>query len=785
MSETKELIRKVLKKEFSFLNKEQQKACFTANGPVLILAGAGSGKTTVLVNRIAYMIKYGDAYFSEAEKPVTPGVLRELEDFSTGKIPAISKESEFFIKEKPVSPYNILAITFTNKAAKEMKERLQKRLSIDVSNMWVSTFHSCCVRILRGEISKLGFQNNFIIYDSQDQKTLVNDCIKQLNLNEKMYPYRQVLSIISDAKDSMVTPEMFEKRNCADFRMSRIAKIYSLYQEKLKSANALDFDDIIMHTVTIFEQFPEVLSKWQERFTHILVDEYQDTNNSQYLLISLLAKKHQNLCVVGDDDQSIYKFRGANIENILNFEKEFASATSIKLEQNYRSTQNILDAANRVIENNMGRKGKNLWTDNGTGCLINTFTGETEQEEAYFIADSIQKIVSLGEAKFSDIALLYRMNAQTRVLEQALLKSAIPYRILSGTKFFDRKEIKDMVAYLRIVENPNDDVSFMRVINEPKRGIGKVTLDKLAALAFEKGKSLMGICLDEEIRSEFPKTFDKATAFADMVKKWKSELSDMPLKAFVEMLISESGYKDMLILENTTQAKSRIENLEELLSYVEEYIKDSGEEAGLSGLLEGISLMSDIDNYDESQDTVALMTLHSAKGLEFPVVFLSGMEEGIFPSLKDGGSAEEIEEERRLCYVGITRAKKELFLLNAQRRMLFGNSMYHSPSRFLGEIPKELVLDLSYKAQSISDVEIPKMQGINMGTISFAEKKASPLVRNEDIDFKAGDKVFHKKFGEGIVLNALPVGNDVKLEIAFNSVGTKNLMAAFAKLTKI
>ena len=783
---------RIIQTDFSFLNPQQQRACFTVNGPVLILAGAGSGKTTVLVNRIAYMIKYGDSYLStHIPNGVTADTVACMKQCNTYS--DLPEDAKFFMKEHPVSPYNILAITFTNKAAKEMKERLAGILGTNIYDMWVSTFHSCCVRILRQEIDKIGYSKNFIIYDTLDQKTVVNECIKLLNLNEKNYPYKQVLSIISKAKDDMLTAERYQKIYENDYRLSQIARIYSLYQKKLKDANALDFDDIIMKTIEVFEQYPEVLKKWQDKFRYILVDEYQDTNNSQYLLVSLLAKQHRNLCVVGDDDQSIYKFRGANIENILNFEKEFTGAVSIKLEQNYRSTQNILDAANHVIKNNIERKGKDLWTDNGQGALISKYTADNEHEEGYFIANEINKRVDCKENTYSDFAILYRMNAQTRVLEQALLKSAVPYRILSGTKFFDRKEIKDIVAYLRIIENPNDSVSLRRVINEPKRGIGKTTMDKIDAVAYAKNVSAFEVAKSEEFAGAVGKSHAKTTQFCNMILHLQDCVNDMPLNKFVEKVMKDSGYLEALEKENTVESKGRIENLKELLSYVLEYMQDE-EEPSLFGLLEGISLMSDIDNYDASQDAVVLMTLHSAKGLEFPIVFLCGMEEGIFPSCRPGDIDADIEEERRLCYVGITRAKKELFLLGASQRMLFGMTQYNNVSRFIREIPEGLIIDIN---QSIREANLASMRNGALSAYQNTKSTAqAPVFRGADLlgstkakqtefHMKIGDSVYHKKFGTGLILNIVPMGGDYRVEIAFEGVGTKNLMASFAHLAKV
>lgn len=721
------------------LNKKQQEAVLCVEGPLLILAGAGSGKTRVLTHRIAYLIK-----------------------------------------EKKVAPWNILAITFTNKAAKEMKERLEGLLGEQVEDMWVSTFHSACVRILRRDIEKIGYERNFIIFDYADQQTVVKDCLKELRLNDKNFPPKSVLAEISKAKDELMDPRTYTAVYEGDFKMSKMAAIYSLYQKKLRQNNALDFDDIIMNTITLFNENPDVLEYYQRKFQYILVDEYQDTNTSQYMLVSLLAQKHRNLCVVGDDDQSIYKFRGANIRNILDFEKEFKDAVSIKLEQNYRSTQNILDAANHVIKNNYGRKGKNLWTENKTGEKIRLLSGENEHEEGLLIAQQIETLKEQQHRSYSDFAILYRMNAQTRVIEEMLLREGIPYRILSGLRFYDRKEIKDLIAYLRVIQNPMDNISLKRIINEPKRKIGKATVETAEEIANERETSIFAIISNADSIPRLSRAAGKLLDFVNMINALRSVKDELPITQLVKTVLDKTGYLEALEREESVEAQTRIENLNEFISVALEF-ENNSEDKTLQMFLEEISLVSDIDNYDEEQDAVVLMTLHSAKGLEFPIVFLCGMEEGIFPSYRSSFEESELEEERRLCYVGITRAQEQLYITHAFCRTLFGNTMYNRISRFVEEIPNNLMEGkVEDKPQQNNHnrhemISIPKSNILNE---QIKKTKKVPL------DYNIGDVVMHKKFGKGMVIGVQPIGNDIKLEIAFDSVGTKNLMAAFANLIK-
>ncbi|MBO5453686.1 MAG: DNA helicase PcrA [Clostridia bacterium] len=723
----------------SNLNDKQLEAVNTVNGPVLILAGAGSGKTTVLINRINHMIS-----------------------------------------DCKITPWSILTITFTNKAANEIKERLANTIGEDAKDIWASTFHSMCVRILRRDAEKIGYKSGFTIYDSADSNTLIKECIKELGYNDKDFAPKMVLSVISSAKDKLITPSAFSHEYAGDFRMEKIGKLYELYQRKLKSYNAFDYDDLIMQTVNLFEHNEDVLEYYQHRFKYIMVDEYQDTSHSQYRLIYNLAKSHCNICVVGDDDQSIYKFRGADISNILDFEKQFKDTKIIKLEQNYRSTQPILDAANAVIKNNTGRKDKKLWTGKTEGEKVTVYCAANEREEAYFAVRKIEEYVRNG-GTYKNIAVLFRMNAQSRVIEEVLLNNAIPYRLLSGIKFYDRKEIKDIIAYLRLLVNLTDDISLTRIINEPKRSIGKTTVDKVARIAYDNNTSMFQILCNVIEHEELRRSAVNIISFTNLINSLKNKINELSVSEIVKNLISESGYVYALEKENTVEAKTRIENINEFLSVVAEFEK-AMPDGTLIDFLEGVSLLSDIDNYDDEQDAVTLMTLHSAKGLEFPVVFMVGMEENVFPSSASMFSTEEIEEERRLCYVGITRAKEKLYLIASASRMIFGQTSYNPPSRFLSEIPSDL-LDGELTRQRESAYKIEN-EIKNYSTI-FNKSLTQSSPKTGNADFKVGDRVKHMRFGEGTVLSAIPMGSDMKLSVAFDSVGTKNLMATFAKLKKI
>ena len=731
------------------LNERQKEAVLATEGPVLVLAGAGSGKTTVLVNRIAYMIS-----------------------------------------EKHIRPWNILAITFTNKAAREMKDRIERLLGDTAKDMWIGTFHSVCVRILRSCIDLLGYSRDFVIYDTADTKTVMKECLRELDIDEKSFPVRNVLSIISNAKNDLMDAATFENVYKSDYRMSIIAKIYYRYQTKLRKNNAVDFDDIILNTVKILSENPDVLSKYQDKFQYILVDEYQDTNNSQYLLINLLAQANRNLCVVGDDDQSIYKFRGANIGNILNFEDDYSDVQKITLDQNYRSTQNILDAANSVISNNKGRMGKSLWTSNGDGNKVFVYTGTNEYDEARYIARQIKKHFD-EQGSFSDCAILYRTNAQSRVIEEMLMRESVPYKVLSGLRFYDRKEIKDIIAYLRVVYNPNDDVSLARIINEPKRKIGNATLEKARNIAREKETSLYDVISHADDYHEFKTAIKKLLSFSEIIQSLIKLKDTVTIEELTGRILNDTGYMPALVMEDTTESKTRIENLGEFISVITEFEKNEETGNTLGEFLENISLVSDIDGYDENEDSAVLMTIHSAKGLEFPIVFLSGLEEGLFPGMRSMESDDDIEEERRLCYVAITRAKEQLYITKTISRTIHGKTMPTTASRFFKEIPVEYLEDKTTLQPKVAKV----MQDLGVRNASAPKKEVymtkgfgSSVKSSGSTDyskFKAGDAVEHRTFGRGEILKATPCGNDCILEIQFESIGFKRLMAAFAKVKKI
>ena len=731
------------------LNERQKEAVLATEGPVLVLAGAGSGKTTVLVNRIAYMIS-----------------------------------------EKHIRPWNILAITFTNKAAREMKDRIERLLGDTAKDMWIGTFHSVCVRILRSCIDLLGYSRDFVIYDTADTKTVMKECLRELDIDEKSFPVRNVLSIISNAKNDLMDAATFENVYKSDYRMSIIAKIYYRYQTKLRKNNAVDFYYIILNTVKILSENPDVLSKYQDKFQYILVDEYQDTNNSQYLLINLLAQANRNLCVVGDDDQSIYKFRGANIGNILNFEDDYSDVQKITLDQNYRSTQNILDAANSVISNNKGRMGKSLWTSNGDGNKVFVYTGTNEYDEARYIARQIKKHFD-EQGSFSDCAILYRTNAQSRVIEEMLMRESVPYKVLSGLRFYDRKEIKDIIAYLRVVYNPNDDVSLARIINEPKRKIGNATLEKARNIAREKETSLYDVISHADDYPEFKTAIKKLLSFSEIIQSLIKLKDTVTIEDLTGRILNDTGYMPALVMEDTTESKTRIENLGEFISVITEFEKNEETGNTLGEFLENISLVSDIDGYDENEDSAVLMTIHSAKGLEFPIVFLSGLEEGLFPGMRSMESDDDIEEERRLCYVAITRAKEQLYITKTISRTIHGKTMPTTASRFFREIPVEYLEDKTTLQPKVAKV----MQDLGVRNASAPKKEVymtkgfgSSVKSSGSTDyskFKAGDAVEHRTFGRGEILKATPCGNDCILEIQFESIGFKRLMAAFAKVKKI
>ena len=774
-SEFTKIKKKILENKYSHLNSVQRDVAFTVDGPVLILAGAGSGKTTTITNRISYMIKYGDSY----NKEFLPANLTEdmLEKLRAGEMDFYL---ENLIKNNPVDPYSILAITFTNKAAAEMRERIEKLSGNIAEKMWICTFHSACVKILRQDIDKLGFDKSFAIYDSMDSKTLIKDCMDELNIDEKTISHKVFQSYISSYKDKYISPSGVATEG--NYILEQVLKVYRLYQDKLRKYNALDFDDILFHTVHLLKTNKEILEKWQNRFKYIVVDEYQDTSKIQYMLISLLGEKSKNVCVVGDDDQSIYKFRGADIENILSFEKQFDNAKVIKLEQNYRSTKNILNAANAVIKNNSRRKSKSLWTDKEDGKKIIVLSPFDEKEEARKIGDLIEKKVRNG-ANYRDIAILYRMNAQSRAIEQSFLREAIPHRVVGGLRFFDRKEIKDIVAYMRLGFNIKDDISFKRVINEPKRGIGKTAIEKLEQIAREESKSLFEVLERVETYPELSRYEKTFRDFVKLIYDFQVELDD--IEKYVNIVINGSGYLEMLNAEDSVEARTRADNIKELLSMVKEH-KENEEDASVSAFLENMALLSDIDNYDNNEDAVVLMSMHAAKGLEFDIVFIAGLEDGIFPSNRSFGSNEELEEERRLMYVAVTRAKKELYITVTGQRTLFGNTMYSKQSRFLGEIPYEyLDMEISKKSNSYGFESSSQTSFMSQYASRDSYKTEERKTETFSINYKEGDRVSHKKFGEGVVTSMLKLGSDYKVTIEFDSGETKNLMATFAKLEKI
>lgn len=760
------------------MNDMQFEAVTTVNGPLLILAGAGSGKTTVLVNRIANLVKFGDGYRSTYCPTVTEDDIKAGEDYLNG-VTDFVPDGVFSVRQ--VRPWQILAITFTNKAAGELKERIAARLGEDASDIWAGTFHSVCGRILRRYAESIGYTSHFTIYDTDDQRRLMKQIMKAHEIDEKLLPHKRVLSIISDAKEKLISPVEFKEQAGNDLRLKTVAELYRIYQKRLMEADAMDFDDMIFNTVRLLQNYDDVLQYWTNKFRYVMVDEYQDTNHAQYELVRLLSSGENNICVVGDDDQSIYRFRGATIENILNFEDEYGNARVIRLEQNYRSTSNILDAANAVIKNNRGRKGKTLWTDNGTGEKISVFTADDERGEARYIADRILENVKNG-AKFSDHAVLYRMNAQSGSVENVFARSGIAYRVIGGLRFFDRKEIKDVIAYLQLVNNNNDDLRLRRIINEPKRGIGETTMSNAAQIAAELGISLFEVIKRADEFAALSRAAVRLRSFCDIIDELTEMSADISVSELLAEILEKTGYRQYLTEsgEEPEKQEERLQNVAEFASTIAQYEQDA-QEPGLSDFLEQTALVSDIDSLDESEDRVVLMTIHSAKGLEFNNVFLIGMEEGIFPgnqSIYSG--AEEMEEERRLAYVAITRAKKTLTVTNAYMRMLFGSTNRNMPSRFLKEIPEELCSFEGYR-------RAPAKSEYSSGRTSYldinAYSKAPAAPKTSAAKYAAGQKVSHKVFGEGLILSVKPMGGDTLLEVAFNTVGTKKLMAAYAKLT--
>ena len=760
------------------LNDKQYEAVVNTEGPCLVIAGAGSGKTKVLTHKIAYLIE-----------------------------------------EKRVLPWNILAITFTNKAANEMKERIANLVGDSAKDIWMGTFHSICVRILRKFIDRIGFDSSFIIFDTSDQRTLVKNCIKTIGLDDKMFTDRSVLSEISNAKNEMLEPEQYTIKANGDFRKEKIALVYELYQKRLKENNAIDFDDIINYTIKILNENEDILEYYSNKFQYVLVDEYQDTNKAQFTLVTLLASKYGNITVVGDNDQGIYSFRGADIKNILNFEKDFPSAKIIKLEQNYRCTGNILKAANAVIKNNEVKYKKELWTENEVGKLPKVYSAKNEYDEGTYIAEQIEHLRREEYYKYSDFAVLYRMNTQSRAIEEILRREGIPYKIIGGLKFYERKEIKDIISYLRLIQNQADNLSLKRVINEPKRGIGKTSMDKIEDISNNSGVPMYEIIKNAD-QYGLNRVFLNSREFINCIEELRAKKDDIKISELIKETLKKSGYTKALENENTIEAENRLENLNEFLTVAIEFEEESADNK-LSDFLEGITLSSDIDNIEETDDTVTLMTLHSAKGLEFLSVFLVGMEEGIFPGFKSIGEPKELEEERRLCYVGITRAKENIFLTCSKQRTIFGSTSCNPVSRFLKEIPEELLdgyedalgegdissnpfEDLKYgwtygnkdsstiksykvktKEPTMSADSTPSNSGFAFRTAESFLNSLSKKSLSSDVDlsqYKEGIRIFHKKFGEGTITVVEPEGDDLKVDIDFDKVGHKRLMAKFAKL---
>ena len=790
MVERTDLRKRVLEKEFSRMNARQREAVFSVNGPLLVLAGAGSGKTTVLVNRIANLIRYGDAYQAGGDPELDGDELQAVSRFLEKGEP-LPAQVKARLAVDPCPPWRILAITFTNKAAEEMKNRLEAMLGAEGSDVWASTFHSTCARMLRRDAERLGFTRYFTIYDSDDSRRVIKSCQKELGIDEKKLSFKAILSEISHAKDSLIGPEEYLRDAGDDERAAKIGKVYRLYQSVLKKSDAMDFDDLITNTIVLFESNPDVLEHYQNRFRYILVDEYQDTSRAQYRFVRLLAQKSRNLCVVGDDDQSIYKFRGATIENILGFEKTFPNTKVIRLEQNYRSTKNILAAANAVIANNENRKGKTLWTENPTGAKIQVRTASSEQDEADYIAQKILEGVAEGR-RFSDFAVLYRMNSQSNALEKVFAKSGVRYRIIGGLRFFDRREVKDMTAYLNVISNPEDEVRLLRIINRPKRSIGEKTIAQATEIAAQVGESLFSVLCHADEYAPLKRSAPKLLGFAHILQELigRAEDGKTGLAELYQLLLQKTGYVEALLESGEEDAEDRVENVKELASNLAKYEEENGEEASLSGFLEEISLLTDIDNYDSSSDSVVLMTMHSAKGLEFPVVFLPGFEEGIFPGMQVLFNPTEIEEERRLAYVAITRAREELCILDSDYRMLFGSSLHNLPSRFLKEIPEELTEHSRSRdwRKPAPGVALPSSAREARAVTTEAARSFGPAfapAAARGVTFRAGDGVVHKTFGAGVVLSASAMGNDTLLEIAFDRAGTKKLMANFARLQKI
>ena len=768
--------RRAIALEFAELNPEQRKGVLATEGPLLLLAGAGSGKTTVLIHRVANLIKYGRGSDSDQVPPLVSGEdLVFLKDYIAHPHPAGKDRAERLCRLDPAPPWSILAITFTNKAAQELKSRLEQRLGPQALDIWAHTFHAACVRILRRDITRLGFPGSFTIYDTADSERVIKDILKDLNLDEKAFPPRTVRGHISRAKDAVQLAEeyMAECEQDGDYHRRKIAQIYLEYQKRLWDAAALDFDDIILHTVRLLQRHEDVRAYYRKKFRYILIDEYQDTNHLQYLLVSTLAEGRGNICVVGDDDQSIYRFRGATIENILSFEKQFRGARVIRLEQNYRSTEHILEAANAVIRNNLGRKGKQLWTEKTSGEKLRLYTAANENDEARYVCGQILAGYEKGK-KWKDNAILYRINAQSHQMEMACKRNGIPYRIIGGTRFFDRAEVKDMIAYLSVLRNPADDLRLLRVINVPPRGIGAITIQRAQTIAREEGRPLWEVVKNARVYPELQKSAGKLSSFSDLIENLQALADTLPLPYLYEELLYRSGYTALLEGKNTVEDRTRLENVRELQTSIADYAQ-STPEPSLAGFLDTVALFTDLDGHDADEDCVVMMTMHAAKGLEFPVVFAVGMEEGIFPGMRAIGEPEEMEEERRLCYVAMTRARERLIMTCAAQRMLFGRTSANSPSRFLKEIPGEHV------EWENREIRQPARPGVFSPRTLLRESPPAQLP-----SLKQGETVIHSAFGTGLVLTVQPMGGDALIEIAFDGVGTKRLMlkAAARHLTK-
>ena len=800
--------------EYSNLNSCQRQGVLATEGPLLLLAGAGSGKTTVLIHRVANLLRFGrGSDTDEIPIPISEDEVQFLEQYAAAPDAAQRPLMEYLCAVEPARPWEVLAITFTNKAANELKERLGRMLGEEVAaDVWASTFHSACVRILRRDIDRLGFDRSFTIYDSDDSKRVIKDIIKELELEEKSFPPREVQTIISRAKNDMQTPEDFAEQGKAvnDWRKIRIGKVYSLYNKKLRDANALDFDDLLWHTVRLLETAGDVREYYQRKFRYILIDEYQDTNALQYRLAALLTNQAKNICVVGDDDQSIYRFRGADITNILSFERQFRGARVIRLEQNYRSTQNILDAANAVIRHNQGRKGKTLWTENGRGELVTVKTTYNESDEANFVLGQIMMYYRRG-GNWGDCAVLYRTNAQSNAMEYACKRNGVPYKIYGGLKFFDRAEVKDMLAYLCVINNPTDDLRLRRIINVPARKIGAATVDKAQLIAARYGLTLYDVLCRAEEFPELKSSAAKLKPFTDMIEEMRRRLPDCPLPEFYDYVCERSGYAPALREKDDVESRSRLENVQELKSSILTYLENAeGTEPSLSGFLDEIALYTDLDSRADGDNCVTMMTMHAAKGLEFPQVFVVGMEEGLFPGNRAMGDGAEMEEERRLCYVAMTRAREKLTLTNARQRTLYGRTTPCMPSRFLNEIPEENMEWLS-KPQPRSESWEERDsdygdRGYGSSYGGYGQRSAAPVVTRREpaepkagalrsaagaskaapkaaaprMQIQAGETVEHDAFGRGLVLSVRAMGGDALVEVAFDSVGTKKLMLKMA-----